>query len=132
MSCPDRLSSWKQEVSSGFAHLSQAQVVGLVLWSAGIALTGSCGIDQISALLAQVLEQKERSVFQRLREWYLDAAHKRGDQRRDLEVSTCFGPLLRWIVLRWAAEERQLAWAPSGQPARGPLDGAFDYRADQH
>jgi len=111
MSCQDRLSSWKQEVSTAFAHLSQAQVIGLVLWSAGIALTGSSGIDQISALLAQVLEQKERSVFQRLREWYLDAAHKRGDQRRDLEVSTCFGPLLRWIVLRWAAEERRLALA---------------------
>lgn len=82
-----------------------------MLWSAGIALTGSSGIDQISALLAQVLEQKERSVFQRLREWYLDAAHKRGDQRRDLEVSTCFGPLLRWIILRWAAQERRLALA---------------------
>jgi len=111
MSCQDRLSSWKQEVSTAFAHLSQAQVIGLVLWSAGIALTGSSGIDQISALLAQVLEQKERSVFQRLREWYLDAAHKRGDQRRDLEVSTCFGPLLRWIILRWAAQERRLALA---------------------
>ena len=30
MSCQDRLSSWKQEVSTAFAHLSQAQVVGLV------------------------------------------------------------------------------------------------------
>jgi len=58
-----------------------------------------------------VLEQKERSVFQRLREWYLDAAHKRGDQRRDLEVSTCLGPLLRWIILRWAAQQRRLALA---------------------
>jgi Transposase DDE domain len=111
MSCQDRLSSWKQEVSTAFAHLSKAQVVGLVLWSAGIALTGSSGITQISALLAQLLDQKEGTVFQRLREWYLDAAHKRGDQRRDLEVTRCFGPLLRWIVLRWAGEERRLALA---------------------
>jgi hypothetical protein len=57
------------------------------------------------------LEQKEGSVFQRLREWYLDAPHKRGDHRRELEVSSCFGPLLRWIVLRWAAKERRLALA---------------------
>jgi hypothetical protein len=92
MSCQDRFSSWKQEVSTALAHLSKAQVVGLVLWSAGIALTGSSGIAQISALLAQVLDQKEGTVFQRLREWYLDAAHKRGDQRRDLEVASCFGP----------------------------------------
>jgi hypothetical protein len=111
VSCQDRLSSWKQEVSSAFAHLSKAQVLGLVLWSAGIALTGSSGISQISALLAQVLEQKEGTVFQRLREWYLDAPHKRGDHRRELEVSRCFGPLLRWIVLRWATEEGRLALA---------------------
>jgi hypothetical protein len=111
MSCQDRLSLWKQEVSSAFAHLSRAQVLGLVLWSAGIALTGSSGIAQISALLAQLLEQKEGTVFQRLREWYLDAAHKRGDQRRDLEVTRCFGPLLRWIVQRWAGPERRLALA---------------------
>ncbi len=76
MTCQDRFSSWKQEVSSAFAHLSKAQVRGLVHWSAGMALTGSSGISQISALLAQVLEQKEGTVFQRLREWYLDAPHK--------------------------------------------------------
>lgn len=70
-------------MSTAFAHLSKAQVLGLVLWSAGIALTESLGISQISALLAQVLEQKEGTVFQRLREWYLDAPHKRGDQRRE-------------------------------------------------
>jgi hypothetical protein len=61
--------------------------------------------------VAEVLEQKEGSVFQRLREWYLDAPHKRGDHRRELEVSSCFGPLLRWIVRRWAGEERRLALA---------------------
>ena len=49
MSCQHRLSSWKQEVSTAFAQLSKAQVVGLVLWSAGIALVGSSGISQISA-----------------------------------------------------------------------------------
>ena len=49
MSCPDRLSSWKQEVSTSFAHSRLAQVLGLVYWSVGIALTGSSGISQISA-----------------------------------------------------------------------------------
>ncbi|HEX6551877.1 MAG TPA: transposase [Ktedonobacteraceae bacterium] len=91
--------------------MSKAQVLGLVLWSAGIALTGSSGISQISALLAQVLEQKEAGVFQRLREWYLDASHKRGDHRREFEVSSCFAPLLRWIVGSFAGEERRLALA---------------------
>ena len=52
MACPDRLSQWTQEVSTAFAHLSKPQLWGLVLWSAGIALSGVAGITQISALLA--------------------------------------------------------------------------------
>src|SRR5882762_559053 len=56
-----------------------------MLGSAGIALTGSSGISQISALQAQVLEQREETVFQRLRERYLDAPHKRRDQHREME-----------------------------------------------
>ena len=49
MSHPDRLSQWESEVSTAFPHLSQPQVWGLVLWSAGIALSGAAGITQISA-----------------------------------------------------------------------------------
>ena len=37
--------------------------------SAGIALSGSAGITQISALLSFVLGQGEQAVFQRLGEW---------------------------------------------------------------
>jgi len=76
MACPDRLSQWTKEVSTAFAHLSK---------------------PQISALLALVLEEPEQTVFQRLREWYLDAGQKSGKKRRDLEVSTCFAPLLAWV-----------------------------------
>src|SRR5918911_323566 len=109
MSCRNRLSQWEHEVSTAFAHLSKPQIWGLVLWSAGIALSGSSGITQISALLAVVLSQGEQSVFQRLREWYLDADQKSGKKRRDLEVSTCFAPLLRWVVRLWQSDKRQLA-----------------------
>src|SRR5579859_8008837 len=109
MACPDRLSQWTQEVSTTFSHLSKPQVWGLVLWSAGIALSGAAGITQISALLALVLCQGEQTVFQRLREWYLDAEQKSGKKRRDLEVRSCFAPLLRWVVRLWKSETKQLA-----------------------
>jgi hypothetical protein len=108
MSCPDRLSQWETEVSTAFAHLSKPQIWGLVLWSAGIALSGSAGINQISALLAFVLGQGEQTVFQRLREWYLDAKHKSGKKRRELDVTSCFAPLLRWIVRLWENGNRQI------------------------
>jgi len=99
-------------VSTAFGHLSKPQRWGLVLWSAGIALTGTAGIVQISALLAAILQQQEPSVFQRLREWYLDASHKSGSKqgrkRRELDVTSCFGPLLRWVVRLWGSSEKRL------------------------
>ncbi len=108
MSCPDRLSQWSEEVSTAFAHLSKPQLWGLVLWSAGMALSGVAGSTQISALLAFVLQESEQAVFQRLREWYLDAEQKSGKKRRELEVSTCFAPLLRWVVRLWKSERGQI------------------------
>jgi Transposase DDE domain len=81
----------------------------LVLWSAGIALSGSAGITQISALLALVMGQQEQTVFQRLREWYLNANQKRGKKRRQLDVSSCFAPLLGWALRLWQSENKQLA-----------------------
>jgi len=95
-------------VSTTFSHLSKPQIWGLVLWSAGIALSGVAGITQISALLALVLQEQEQTVFQRLREWYLDAGQKSGKKRRDLEVSSCFAPLLGWVIRLWKSEKRQL------------------------
>jgi hypothetical protein len=109
MTCQDRLSQWESEVSTAFAHLSRPQLRGLVLWSAGIALTGCAGIVQISALLAIVLGQGEQAVFQCLREWYLDAKQKSGKKRRELEVTTCFAPLLRWALRLWRSEGKQVA-----------------------
>ena len=59
-------------------------------------------------LVALVLEQQEQTVFQRLREWYLDAKHKSGKKRRELDVTSCFAPLLQWIVRLWGNGNRQL------------------------
>jgi hypothetical protein len=111
MSCPPQLWQWHQQVSSAFPHLSKPQVSGLAWWSAGIALTGSVGISQISALLALVLGHQEGTVNQRLREWYLEAQAKWGGPRRDLEVTTCFGPLLGWLVRLLGGAEQRLALA---------------------
>ena len=111
MSCPPRLWQWQKPLSSAFPQLSKPQVSGLAWWSAGIALTGSVGISQISALLALVLGQKEGTVSQRLREWYLEAQAKWGGSRRDLEVTSCFGPLLGWLVRLLGDAEHRLALA---------------------
>jgi hypothetical protein len=54
---------------------------------------------------------KENSVRQRLREWYYAEEDKRGGGRRELDVSSNFVPLLRWILSWWPANERRLALA---------------------
>jgi hypothetical protein len=111
MACPPRLSQWSHEVSTAFGHLSKPQIWGLALFSAGIALTGSAGITQISALLAIVLQQNQQTVFQRLREWYLDAEQKSGkkQKRQEIEISLCFASLLRWVLQLWKSDKHQLA-----------------------
>jgi hypothetical protein len=49
MPCLDRLSQWKDEVSTAFGHVSKPQVWDPVLWSVGIVLAGTAGMTQISA-----------------------------------------------------------------------------------
>ena len=65
-------------------------------------------LEGICAHLYLVLQEQEQTVFQRLREWYLDAGQKSGKKRRELEVSTCFAPLLGWVLRLWKSEKRQL------------------------
>jgi hypothetical protein len=68
MTCSERVSQWRQTVSSHLPHLSGPQAAVLALWSLGIVRSGSCGLSQVSALLAMVLGQSEETVRQRLRE----------------------------------------------------------------
>jgi len=102
MARPLGLSQWAQTVSMYLPHLSQPHRTGLILWSCGIVLAQSCGLTTVATVLAYLLGRGEATVREQLRDWYRDGAHKsgakRGDKRRSLEVSTCFAPLLRWVV----------------------------------
>lgn len=103
------LSLWMQTVSSRMPHLSKPQVTVLALWSFGIALMRTCGRCTVAQFVSQLLEQPDTTVERRLREWCYDASDKRGQQRQDLEVSTCFAPLLAWIVSLWRTSRIALA-----------------------
>src|SRR5216683_1406926 len=102
MSHPDPLSQWIETVSSMLPKLSRPQAKVLAYWSYGMVLARSCGITLVCAALALQVDSSEQSLLQRLREWCYSAKDKKGQKRRDLDVSTCFGPLLQWI----------LAWEP--------------------
>ena len=55
MTCSERVSQWTQIVSSHFPHLSRPQAGVLALWSLGMVLARSCGLSQVSVLLALLL-----------------------------------------------------------------------------
>jgi hypothetical protein len=98
----DGLSQWTDTVSTSLPHLSTPQARVLALWSFGIACTRACGRSTVAAFLALLLGHKADTVEHQLREWCYDAKHKRGAKRQDLDVTTCFVPLLRWIVRLWS------------------------------
>ena len=111
MSRLETVSAWEQTVSSRLPVLSGPQARVLALWSYGMVLAQRCGQTSVAAALALLLGQKEGTVRQRLREWCREAAHKRGQGRRTVEVEACFAPLLGWVLSWWAPGERRLALA---------------------
>ncbi len=58
----------------------------------------ACGLAAVTLALASLLGCPFFTMRQRLREWYQEATAKAGTRRRQLEVATCFAPLLRGIV----------------------------------
>jgi Transposase DDE domain len=109
------LSQWQHTLSTYLPDLSQPQLTVLALWSLGIVLAHSCGLTTVAVFLAYLLDLREHSVRERLRDWYRDAASKRGGKRglkrRSLDVTTCFPALLRWVVAISPSECHQLALA---------------------
>src|SRR5712692_2403145 len=111
MSHPEPLSQWSETVSTAFPKLSGPQAKVLAYWSYGMVIAKSCGITLVCATLALQLGCSEASLVQRLREWCYGAPDKKGEKRRELDVSTCFGPLLQWILAWWPADQPRLALA---------------------
>jgi hypothetical protein len=105
------LAEWTAVVRSQLPHLTPAVATVLALWSFGMVVAQSCGLTTVACTVAQLLGKKEAATRQQLREWCYDKEDKRGRQRQDWDVSTCFGPLLAWVLTWWDPAERRLALA---------------------
>ena len=109
MSRHDGLLQWTATVSTELPHLSKPQATVLALWSFGMACTHPCGRATVAAFLALLLGRKAATVEHQLREWCYVAPAKHGRKRQELDVTTCFVPLLRWIVRLWSGTALALA-----------------------
>lgn len=105
------LKSWVGTITRKMPHLSKPQAKVLAMWSFGIAITQSSGLTTVSIFLAKLLNIKENTVRQRLREWLRDAEDKKGNQRKAIDVTSCFAPLLGWVLSQWQPGEKKLALA---------------------
>jgi hypothetical protein len=103
------LYEWTAEVSTHFPHLSQPQAAVLALWSFGIVLARCCTLPAVANILSPLLQKSFNTVRQRLREWYKAAPEKAGPRRRELELATCFAPLLAWVLKNWPCPRVALA-----------------------
>jgi hypothetical protein len=109
MSRHDPLYDWTDEIATQFPHLSKPQATVLALWSFGIVLAHSCTLPAVAHMLSPLLGRCYNTVRQRLREWYKPAPDKAGANRRELDVTTCFAPLLAWILKNWPCPRVALA-----------------------
>lgn len=109
MSCHTPLYSWIGQVVSAFPQLSRPQATVLALYSFGAILAQRCGLNCVATTLAAVLGSSYLTIRSRLQEFYQPAAAKSGARRRQLDVTTCFAPLLDWTLKDWPSKRLALA-----------------------
>jgi hypothetical protein len=95
------LVQWTDQVRMAFPNLSRPQATVLALYSFGMILAQRCGLSSVVTALVPVLCVGYHTVRSRLQEFYQPAAAKSGRQRDELDVTTCFAPLLGWILQGW-------------------------------
>jgi hypothetical protein len=113
MSRPIQLTSWNRELQQRFPDLSVNTVFVLALYSFGMILAKVSGLSTVTLLLSRVLGWSYFAVRKRLAEFYKEAPAKSGSKhgikRRDFDVTTCFAPLLRWVLSLWSGKQLALA-----------------------
>jgi hypothetical protein len=107
MSRQHQLSQWNERLASQLPRLSKPQIWGLACWSFAIVVCRYCGLSRVALLLATLLDENENSIRERLRDLYRPADKKRGDHRRELDVSQATADLLAWV----AGDAKQLVLA---------------------
>ena len=118
MALPKPLRQFYRTIRTNRPHRTKPQATTLALWSDAILHTGACGLTTVATYAALLLRQSQNTLRQRLREFYKDAAHKAGAQRRERDITPCFAALLRWIVRLGTPQHKCLALALDATPLK--------------
>jgi len=109
MTRPQPLDDWTRQVADAFPHLSRPQATVLALYSFGMFLARRCGLNSVVTALVPLLGQGFHTLRSRLQELYQPAEAKSGRRRAELDVTTCFAPLLAWVLRGWRSPRLALA-----------------------
>jgi Transposase DDE domain len=111
MRYPQQYYQLLEVVAERFPNLRPAQQGGLALWVYGTVLAGSaCQNAVVAALLVL---GKWDALRQHLREWLYDGQDKAAPCQTEIDVTLCFGPLIRWVLSWWQGRELALAIDPT-------------------
>jgi hypothetical protein len=103
------LDQWIDQVTHAFPKLSRPQATVLALYSFGMILAQRCGLTSVVTVLVPLLGVSFHTLRSRLQEFYQPATAKSGRQRDQLDITTCFAPLLAWILTGWQSTSLALA-----------------------
>ena len=103
------LDQWIGRVAEAFPQLSRPQATVLALYSFGMFLAQRCGLNSVVTVLVPLLQVGFHTLRSRLQEFYQPAAAKSGRHRDQLDVTTCFAPLLNWVLQDWKSPRLALA-----------------------
>ena len=101
----------QQVIETHLSHLSGPQLTGLVLWVCGTIQAGSACQNAVASALST--RGNWNSIRQYLREWLFDGSHRARPCRTELDVSLCFAPLLRRVLVWWRSDRLALAIDPT-------------------
>src|SRR5665213_1792013 len=113
MSHRDQLYQCRDSIREYLNHLSRSEALVLALWSLGMVLVKSCATSQVALFWSEAFEQPFNTCKQRLREFYWEKKKKRGKKRREIDVTLCFEPLLKWVLALWHGDRLALALDPT-------------------
>jgi hypothetical protein len=107
MRVPAELYQIQTTLAQYLTPLRPAQQRGLALWVYGTILAHSA--CQSAVLTALLTLGRFHTIRQRLREWLMDGADKAAPCATQVTVSTCFAPLMRWVLAWWQGRDLALA-----------------------
>jgi hypothetical protein len=95
-------------VATHLAHLRPAPQEGLALWVVALLVAESCCERAILTAMAP-LGYTEHALRAYRREWLYDGTDRAAPCRTSLDVTTCFAPLLGWVLTWWGGPSLPLA-----------------------